>query len=193
MSMYSPKSFIETNKLISQSSELILYSADTHFRIFLKDQIEVCIRLENKISTIFHQPVATPIGIGRLCWLIVLLIALISSCFILTTVPIPKRAVKGQRAGMSNGSKSVNDGWSGVVEKNRVKKRTCRLSHAQHSVSQTISYCFSYSVFQTSAPQWPQRQLCGSHISLCDMLMKGHMPAEFSCDNTNVHASSPRI
>lgn len=38
-----------------------------------------------------------------------MLIALIS--FILTTVPIPKRAVKGQRAGMSNDSKSVNDGW----------------------------------------------------------------------------------
>lgn len=51
-----------------------------------------------------------------------MLIALISVFFTLTTVPIPKRAVKGQRAGMSNGSKSVNDGWSGFL-KNRVKKR----------------------------------------------------------------------
>lgn len=76
-----------------------------------------------KISAVFHQPAATSIGIGRLCWLSIVLIALISSCFILTTVRIPKRAVKGQRAGMSNGSKSVDDGWSGVVTKNRVKKR----------------------------------------------------------------------
>lgn len=55
----------------------------------------------------------------------VLLIALIS--FILTTVPTPKSAVKGQRAGMSNGSKSVVDGWSGVVEKNRVKKENVQI------------------------------------------------------------------
>lgn len=43
-------------------------------------------------------------------------------CSISTTVLRPKRAVKGQRAGMSNGSKSVNDGSSGVVKKNEVIK-----------------------------------------------------------------------
>lgn len=98
-----------------------------------------------KISAVFHQPAATSIGIGRLCWLSIVLIALISSCFILTTVRIPKRAVKGQRAGMSNGSKSVDDGWSGVVTKNRVKKRKERADWVMHSIqsvrqSDTVSH-----------------------------------------------------
>lgn len=78
--------------------------------------------LENKISVIVRQLVTTSIGSGRLCRLSILLIALIGLCFILTTVPITKRAVKGQRAGMSNGSKSVNDGCSGQEEEQSEKE-----------------------------------------------------------------------
>lgn len=30
-------------------------------------------------------------------------------------------------------------------------------------------------------------------VSLCDMLVEGHMPAEFPRDDTNVHAGSLRV
>lgn len=86
----------------------------------------MCIRLENKRSATFHLLVTTSILSGRLCRLSILLIALISLC--LTTVPITKRAIKGQRAGMSNGSKSVNDGClcqEEQSEKSNMRIKSC--------------------------------------------------------------------
>lgn len=55
----------------------------------------MCIRLENKISAIYHQPVATQLELEDFVRFSVLLIALIGSCFISTTVPIPIEQLKG--------------------------------------------------------------------------------------------------
>lgn len=60
--------------------------------------------------------------VGLAFRLLLSLVCVSRSTTVLIIIIITKRAVKGQRAGMSNGSKSVNDGFLGRDEEQSEKE-----------------------------------------------------------------------